>query len=342
MNAPVPDPSLATGGIVDPSTPHGGTEGTECLIPLGQGAISLGGTLRHIADSEASVLGGYVMERLAERADALEALLERQKVWVKERGDAAAKQVATAAADAVEGAWKLLDCDECPERLAKLVDQWRAEAKAAQHGARGAGRAQAAAQRALDEQAAAATPRNLTLGARIRLAAEGPDVPSLTRSYLELLATDADTLTRVGERLVAAAQERPSTPAVGVRTSEGATGAPGGAHDLSLGDKLRHIAATEETVLGGYVVDFLADRADALEGALRSVVSELADVSDAKAAALAQIERVRALHQPPEAASPATRLHGMCLECSRPDHEGNPGLLHPWPCETVSMLGTAQ
>lgn len=43
----------------------------------------------------------------------------------------------------------------------------------------------------------------LTLGERIRLAADGPDVPAHTRSHLALLATDADTLTRVGEKLVA-------------------------------------------------------------------------------------------------------------------------------------------
>lgn len=132
----------------------------------------------------------------------------------------------------------------------------------------------------------------------------------------------------------------PSTPHGGTEGTECLVPLPQGA--ISLGSTLRHIADSEASVLGGYVVERLAERADALETALRAVVSELADVSDAKAEALAQIERVRALHQPPEAASPATRLHGMCLECSRPDHDGNPGLLHPWPCETVSMLGPAQ
>jgi hypothetical protein len=80
-------------------------------------------------------------------------------------------------------------------------------------------------------------------------------------------------LRRIGERLggitgsgAQNATQGSASPLPGMPGGpEGATGAPGGAHGLSLGDKLRHIAATEETVLGGYVVDFLAERADALE-----------------------------------------------------------------------------
>jgi hypothetical protein len=78
----------ATGGIVDPSTPHGGTEGTECLIPLGQGAISLGDKLRHIAATEETVLGGYVVDLLAYRADEL----ERERYEAKERARLAVEQ----------------------------------------------------------------------------------------------------------------------------------------------------------------------------------------------------------------------------------------------------------
>jgi hypothetical protein len=170
-------------------------------------------------------------------------------------------------------------------------------ARPATSGARGAGRAQAAAQRALDEQRAAGTPPNLTLGERIRLAAEGPNVPYSTRSYLERLATDADTLTRVGERLVAAAQPDPdggvdmttaewegftgsgaqnapqgsASPLPGIPGGpEGATGAPGGAGEVGLGDALRAIIPATYTDDGYFGVTALeigqfAERADALE-----------------------------------------------------------------------------
>lgn len=43
----------------------------------GAGGLSLGDMLRHIADSEAAVLGGYVVAHLADRADALERDLAR-------------------------------------------------------------------------------------------------------------------------------------------------------------------------------------------------------------------------------------------------------------------------
>jgi len=73
-----------------PAAPPVGTEASGVATgPQIAVRLSLGDTLRHIADSEASVLGGYVVERLAERADALERggrelgrQIERYLTWV--------------------------------------------------------------------------------------------------------------------------------------------------------------------------------------------------------------------------------------------------------------------
>lgn len=142
-------------------------------------------------------------------------------------------------------------------------------------------------------QAGMEAPPSLTLGARIRLAADGPDVPSSTRAVLELLATDADTLTRVGERLVAAAQERPATPAVGVRTSEGATGAPGGAGEVGLGDALR--AYDGPMWYAHPQLAALADRADALERERGAAVRDFQDVGRANLKMAAILAAARTL-----------------------------------------------
>jgi hypothetical protein len=172
-------------------------------------------------------------------------------------------------------------------------------------------------------------PATLTLGARIRLAADGPDVPSSTRAVLELLATDADTLTRVGERLVAAAQERPATPPATTESSAPVPGPQIGVHDAGLGDAIRERVRRYDQMHmpnNAQHLEGLADRADEMEQHWTLARNNARLALEQRNEARAQVERVRALHRHDEDPDDL-----RCIECGT-----------PWPCTTSAALGGAQ